>query len=161
MSLTTGATYMPLHYSCTYVTNSQCYMPLYYIIIIDAILCIGGSAELVRVLNRFRACVSLDGHNHISTQTVTIRMLRGIQSQLTPHTLTLLSIDNIDPMQINAMVSALYAKCSWHGTSVECAQPLPTSSILCGEEMISPPSTPKPAPQAHQWSNTLINGEGH
>lgn len=121
MSLTTGATYMPLHYSCTYVTNSQCYMPLHYIIIIDANLCIGGSAELVRVLNRFRACVSLDGHNHISTQTVTIRMLRGIQNQLTPHTLTLLSIDNIDPMQINAMVSALYAKCSWHGTSVECA----------------------------------------
>ena len=123
-----------------YVTNNQCYMPLQYILT-DAILCMGGSAELVRVLNRFGACVSLDTHNRISTRIVTIRMLRGIQSQLTPCTLTVISIDNIDLMQINAMVSALHAKRSWHGTSIQCVQPLPISSILCDEEMTSLPST--------------------
>ena len=135
-----------------YVTNSQCYMPLHYILT-DAILCMGGSAELVRVLNRFGACVSLDTHNRISTRIVTISMFRGIQSQLTPRTLTVLSIDNIDLMQINAMVSALHAKRSWHGTSVQCVQPLPTSSILCDEEMTSPPSTPK---QASSTSSPVV-----
>ena len=33
-----------------FVTNNQCYMPLHYILT-DAIVCMGGSAELVRVLN--------------------------------------------------------------------------------------------------------------
>ena len=80
-------------------------------------------------------------------------MFRGIQSQLTPRTLTVLSIDNIDLMQINAMVSALHAKRSWHGTSVQCVQPLPTSSILCDEEMTSPPSTPK---QASSTSSPVV-----
>ena len=124
-----------------FTTNNQCYMPLHYILTY-AIVCMGGSAELVRVLNRFGACVSLDTHNRISTRIVTMRILRDIQSQLIPHTLTVLSLDNIDLMQINAMVSALHSKRSWHGTSVQCVQPLPTSSILCDEEMISPPSSP-------------------
>ena len=60
-------------------------MPLHYILT-DAIACMGGSAELVRVLNKFVACISLDTHNRISTQVVTMRILRGIQSQLIPHT---------------------------------------------------------------------------
>ena len=49
---------------------------------------------------------------------------------LKENTLTVVSIDNIDILQTHAMVSSMDATRSWHGTSVQCVQPLPLSAIL-------------------------------
>ena len=79
-------------------------MPLHYILT-DTVLSMGGSAELVRVLNRFGVCVSPCTQNRIAARVVTHN---GIQSQLLPRTLTVVvSIDNIDILHVNAMVSAM------------------------------------------------------
>ena len=73
----------------------------------DAILCMGGSTELVKMFNRLGIVVSLDTHDRIATAVVTRRINKGIHSELTPHTLTVVSIDNIDILQHHAMVSML------------------------------------------------------
>lgn len=48
-----------------------------------------------------------------------------------PGMLTVVSTDNIDILQSHAAVST---SCSWHGTSVQCMQPLPLTGQLCAEE---------------------------
>ena len=57
----------------------------------DAILCMGGSTELVKMFNRLGIVVSLDTHDRIATAVVTRRINKGIHSELTPHALTVVS----------------------------------------------------------------------
>ena len=77
----------------------------------------------------------MDTHDRIATCAVKDRISKGIQSELAPHTLTISSIDNIDIMQRHAMVSTAQSKRSWHGTSVQCVQPMPKSIVLTEEEI--------------------------
>ena len=109
-----------------FCTNSQCNMPLQYLLA-DAILCLGGSTELLKIFNRIGAVASLDTHDRIAMYAVTERITKGIYSELVPRTLTISSIDNIDILQRHGMVSAVQSKRSWHGTSVQCVQPMPKS----------------------------------
>ena len=119
-----------LYCLCTlfFCTNSQCNMPLQYLLA-DAILCMGGSTELVKMLNRIGAVASLDTHDRMATLVVNQRINKGIHNELVPNTLTIVSIDNIDILQRHAMVSSAQTKRSWHGTSVQCVQPMPTSVV--------------------------------
>ena len=48
---------------------------------------------------------------------------------MTPNTLNIIKIDNVDILQPYAMVSALSSR-SWHGTSVQCIQPRPITIKL-------------------------------
>ena len=57
------------------------------------------------------------------------RINKGIHNELVPNTLTIVSIDNIDILQHHTMVSSAQTKRSWHGTSVQCVQPMPTSVV--------------------------------
>ena len=75
---------------------------------------------------------------------------------LASHTLTVVTIDNIDILQSHAFVSTTDAKRSWHGTSIRCVQPSPKSLSFTEEEIISvnqaqkhPSSSPIASSYAH------------
>ena len=109
-------------------------MPLQYLLS-DAILCLGGSTELVKLFNRIGAVSSLDTHDRVATCAVEDRIARGISCELEPRTLTVVSMDNIDILQRHAMVSSAESKRSWHGTSVQAFQPMPTCIVLSEQEL--------------------------
>ena len=104
-------------------------MPLQFLLT-DATLCMGGSTKLVKILNRVGAAVSLDTYEHLATLVATQRIQLGIHSELVNDTLTNASIDNIDILQRHAMVSSSQSKRSWHGTSVQCVQPMPSTRLV-------------------------------
>jgi hypothetical protein len=60
-------------------------------------------------------------------------MTKGIIPQLTPNTLSIISIDNVDILQPHSMVSTLGSH-TWHGTSVQCTQPRPVTIKLENDE---------------------------
>jgi len=51
-------------------------MPFQYLLA-DAILCMGGSTELVKMFNRLGIVTSLDTHDRIATAVVTQRINKG------------------------------------------------------------------------------------
>ena len=79
-----------LYCLCTlfFRTNSQCNMPLQYLLA-DAVFCMGGSTELVKMLNRIGAIASLDTHDRMATLVVTQRINKGIHNELVSNTLTI------------------------------------------------------------------------
>ena len=109
-----------------YITDTTCSMPL-HTLIAEAVLCHSGSHELVRILNRVGACASLETAKRLSTLVVHNLIGRGILPELVQNTLTVVSIDNIDTLQPHSMVSTTDATRSWHGTSVQCMQPMPNT----------------------------------
>ena len=108
-------------------------MPLQYLLS-DAILCLGGSTELVKIFNGIGAVASLDTHDCIATCAVTEQIAKGICFELEPRSLTVVSIDNIDILQRHAMVSSTESKSRWHGTSVQSVQPMPKGIVLSEHE---------------------------
>ncbi len=157
-----------LYTLCTvlFCTNSQCCMPLHYLLS-EAILCHGGSQQLVKIFNRIGAAASLDTSQRLSTQVVQTRVVQGIKPDLVEKGFTIVSVDNIDILQRHAFVSSTDASRSWHGTSVQCVQPLPLSS-LTGEEILplsssvvekhpasSPIASPIPVEKAKRRCRTL------
>ena len=144
--------------TCGLLQRGQDNTPLQYLLD-DAVLCMGGSTELVKMLNRIGAIVSLDTHDRMATLVVTQRINKGILNELVFNTLTIASIDNIDILQRHAMVPSAQTKCSWHGTSVQCVQPTPTSVVrLELESCNAPPSeqdmhAPKNTPRADNFTH--------
>ena len=116
-------------------TNSSCYMPMHFVLT-EAILCYGGSMELVKLFNRFGMVSSLDTNNRIATYIVQKRIIEGIKPSIQFGMLTVVSVDNVDILQSHAVVSALDATRSWHGTSVQCIQPQPKSDELTQQEIV-------------------------
>ena len=81
------------------------------------------------LFNRFGMVSSLDTNSRIATYIVQKRIIEGIKP-MEFGMLTVVSIDIVDILQPNAVVSALDAMRSWHGTSVQCIQPQPKSDKL-------------------------------
>ena len=132
-------------------------MPLQYLLA-DAVFCMGGSTELVKMLNRIGAIASLDTHDRMATLVVTQRINKGIHNELVSNTLTI-SIDNIDILQRHAMVSSAQTKRSWHGTSVQCVQPMPTSVVRLELESCNAPPSEQDmhiVPSAVQETTTVL-----
>jgi len=134
---------------CTllFCANSQCCMP-FHALLTEAILCHGGSQKLVRILNRVGAVASLETSRRLATLVVQQRVARGIQPELHHRSLCIVSIDNIDILQSHTFVSSTDGTRSWHGTSVQCVQPLPLSASLSNGEMVTvgfPPTRKHPA----------------
>ena len=119
-----------------FCTESTCSTPL-HILLTKAIQCYGGSLELIRIFNRIGAVASLDTCDHLSTSVVHKRLLLGTEQELCPNTLTVVSVDNIDSLQPDAMISSTDATRSWHSTSVQCTQTMPFSCSLTTEELAS------------------------
>ena len=148
-----------------FCTNSTCSMPL-HVVLTEAILCHGGSLELVRIFNRIGAVASIDTNSRLATRIVQERLMHGIKPQLQPHMLSIISIDNIDILQPHALVSCTDKTRSWHGTSVQCVQPLPLSGTLSQEEVLrgneaqkrqfsSPVASPMPVEKHKRRRRTL------
>ena len=93
------------------------------------------NAELVQILNRVGAVACLDTCNRLATEAVQQRVRVGIRMSLKPGLFSVASIDNIDILQIHQMVLALDKTRSWHGTSVQCVQPLPETGMLSIQEV--------------------------
>ena len=153
---------------CTvlFCSNTQCSMP-FHCLLTEAVLCHGGSQELVRILNRVGAVASLETNRRLATLVVQERMSNGIIAEIHPKSLSVVSIDNIDILQSHAFVSSTDRTRSWHGTSVQCTQPLPLSACLSNDEMnvpssgrkhgpsLSPPASPTPIEKSKRRRRTL------
>ena len=95
------------------------------------------------------------------------QITEGIHPELQPRMLSIVSVDNIDILQPYAFVSSLDSSRSWHGTSVQCVQPLPVSGHLTPDDMhvsqaptrkhplSSPVSTPVPVLKSKRRRRTL------
>lgn len=56
-------------------------MPIQFLLT-DTVVCLGGSSELVKILNRLGAAISLDTHKRIATWVAAERLNRGIMNEL-------------------------------------------------------------------------------
>ena len=104
----------------------------------------GGSAMLVRALNRLGICSSSDTLARSIQHNVAECEQRGPEKDCSPTTLTIVSTDNIDFVHSYAKVFCGNQASSWHGTTVEAVQPIPS---LCEEDSTTVTSscgTPKP-----------------
>ena len=123
-----------------FCTNNTCSAPL-HILLTEAVLCHGGTLELVRILNRLGAVASIDTVNRLATHVVQKRQSEGVKSDLKGAIFSAVSIDNIDILQSYGFVSCLDTTRSWHGTSVQCVQPLPISGHLTSDDKLAPSTT--------------------
>ena len=119
-----------------FYTKSTCSAP-FHVALTEAVLC----HELVRILNRSGLIASLDTVNRVATHVVQRRISNGIECDLKPQKLAAVSIDNIDILQPYGFVSCQDATRSWHGTSVQCVQPLPTSGNMTDDDIRASPRT--------------------
>ena len=118
---------------CTNTTSCA----LLHILVTEAVLCHGGTLELVKILNRIGAAASIETVNRLATHVVQKRLSDGVQSELEPQKFATVSIDNIDILQPYGFVSCLDATRSWRGASVQCVQPLPLSGNLTTDDILS------------------------
>ena len=123
-----------------FCTNPTCGVPL-HVLVTEAVLCHGGTLQLVRLLNRLGAAACIDTVNRLATHFVEKRLSKGVLSDLVPQRFATVSVDNIDILQPFAFVSCQDLSRSWHGTSVQCTQPLPLSGHLTPDDFLTSAST--------------------
>ena len=114
---------------CTilFSTDDRCSIPM-HTLITDLIESQGGSSVLVRILNRLGVCSSAD------TLARFVQFKRNTSDQhhfkhLSKDAFTVVSADNLDFMHSFARVFGGHQTSSWHGTTVQVAQPLPSLSV--------------------------------
>ena len=96
----------------------------------------GGSASLIRVLNRLGVCASKDTlERHIQQKHADRDTLRS--KYLDSESFTIVSADNIDFRHSYARISNGTKNSSWHGTSIQVVQPLPSLSIAPSDQSLS------------------------
>ena len=109
-----------------FCTDDRCSMPL-HTLLTDTVESQGGSALLVQILNRLGVCASSDTLSRFIQYQVSKD--KPDVKYLKPDTFTLISADNIDFMHSFARVYCGHQTSSWHGTTVQAAQPLPSLSL--------------------------------
>ena len=113
---------------CTmmFCINENYTIPL-HLLITDTVVSQGGSAMLIKMLNQLGACTSSDTLaryiQHKSTHRNDI-MLKCLNID----GFSVISVDNIDFLHSQARVSKGKNNSSWHGTSIQVVQPLPSLS---------------------------------
>ncbi len=111
---------------CTilFCTDDRCSMPL-HTLMTDTIESQGGSVVLIKILNRLGVCASADTLSRfIQYKASTFR--KNKMKYLSPDSFTVVSADNIDFMHSFARVFCGNQMSSWHGTTVQAVQPLPS-----------------------------------
>ena len=113
---------------CTilFCTNDRCSLPM-HTLSTDLVESQGGSSVLVRVLNCLGVCSSADTLARFIQHRVTSYAHR--LEQLSTESFTVVSTDNIDFVHSFAQVFCGNQKASWHGTTVQVVQPLPSLAI--------------------------------
>ena len=109
-----------------FCTDDRCSIPM-HTLMTDLVESQGGSSVLVRVLNRLGVCSSSD------TLARFVQFKRTAFDQhhfkhLSKDAFTLASADNLDFMHSFARVFCGHQTSSWHGTTVQVAQTLPSLS---------------------------------
>lgn len=110
-----------------YCINDRCSMP-FHTLIADLVEGQGGSALLIKILNRLGVCASADTLARFIQYRVSSQENRPIMCH-NPYSFTVVSADNIDFMHSYARVFQGKQNSSWHGTSIQVVQPLPSLEI--------------------------------
>ena len=129
----------------------------FHMLVTEATLCHGGTHELAKILNRIGAAASLT-NQRLATQVVQSRRVRGILPEIEKRALSIVSVDNIDILQPHSFVSCTDATRSWHGTSVQCVQPLPITGILQKEDLakITEPTYSRKHPASSPTASPIL-----
>ena len=114
-----------------FCADDRCSLPL-HTPITDVIDSQGGSALLVKILNRIGVCASLDSLSRF-VQFKSLAQNVSDHDYLSPESFTLVSADNIHFLHSFARVFKGNKNSSWQGTSVQVVQPLPglSNTIEC------------------------------
>ncbi len=113
---------------CTimFCTDDRCSMPL-HTLLTDTIDSQGGSAMLITLLNRLGVCASTDTLNRF-IQYKASDFRKNKLKYLICDSFIVMSIDNLDFLHSFARVYCGHQISSWHGTTVQAIQPLPSLS---------------------------------
>ena len=98
-------------------------------LIADVIDSYDGSDVLIRKLNRLGVCSSADILSRIIHHRVNQRELVGPEKELNDQSLIIISADNIDFMHTFSRVYCGKPKKSFHGTTIQVVQPIPSLFI--------------------------------
>ena len=131
---------------CTilYCTDDRCYLPLHNLIT-DTVESLGGSALLIRILNRLGVCSSADTLARSIQYRVQEREQRGPEQECSPNSFTVISADNIDFLHSHARVFHGNQTRSWHGTTVQAVQPTSLHVPPTAEAITTLPMATEPA----------------
>ena len=107
-----------------FCTDDRCYLPLHNLIT-DMVESFGGSALLIRILNRLGICSSADTLARSIQYRVKESEQKCPEQECKPNSVTIISADNIDFMHSYARVFCGNQASIWHGTTVQAVQPKP------------------------------------
>ena len=141
-----------------FCTNDRCSLPL-HCLITDMVDGLGGSALLVRMLNRLGVCSSADTLARAIQYRVTERQNKGIHNECSSTGFSVISIDNIDFLHSYARVYCGDQKRSWHGTTIQLVQPKPITL----HEYPQSPNDDSQNPDSHTSTNEydITSGQLH
>lgn len=112
-----------------FATNSSCDTIMHHLVADTVEMC-SGSRNLVSILNRLGVCVSSDTHDRFVTLVAEKQQKASVWSELTPDVFTIVSVDNIDFLQRHATVYHGALSRSYHGTTIQIVQPVPTLKLM-------------------------------
>ena len=109
-----------------FCVDDRCSMPM-HILIADLIESQGGTAFLIQALNKLGVCSSQDTlKRFIQSKVDTKKEKHPCSSFFESSSFTVISVDNIDFLHSFARVFKGTQNSSWHGTTVQLVQPLPS-----------------------------------
>ena len=116
---------------CTmmFITDDRCSVPM-HILIADLVESQGASGVLHRMLNQIGVCASQDTLSRFMQHKVTNSNLMT-DMYLCRDSFSIVSADNIDFLHKHARSYKGKDNTSWHGTTVQVVQPLPSLSVFC------------------------------
>ena len=124
-----------------FATNPSCDTTMHHLVA-DRVEVCGGSRELIRTLNRLGVCVSPDTHDRLVTSVAEQEKGKNLWDDLCRDTFIVNTIDNCDFGQRHAAVYCGDQSRSYHGTTVQLVQPVPSLKVDASNSVTTPPATP-------------------
>ena len=123
--------------SMIFCADDRCSMPM-HILIADLIESQGGTAFLIQALNRLGVCSSQDTlKRFIQSKVDTKKGKHPCSGYFNSNSFTVISVDNIDFLHSFARVFKGTQNSSWHGTTVQLVQPLPSLAPIQSQSSIT------------------------